>query len=219
MDKVSWAVEHRNPLLVVGGILVVIAAVVIGAFYYQKSREQAASAMLGDALKLYSAPIRPAGTPETPEQPSFLSAEERARAASGKFLEVSQKYGSTDSGAMANYFLGLCAEDMNDNGKAEEYLKKVSDSGNRDLAALSKSALASLYHDTNRDQLAIDLYKQLIDKPTNTVPKASAQMALAEIYAPKDPLQARKLYEEVQKDNATNQIGNLAQAKLQELKQ
>jgi tetratricopeptide (TPR) repeat protein len=219
MEKLSWAVDHRNPLLILGAVLVVIAVLVIGGFYFQKSREQKASSMLGAALKVYSAPIRPAGVPETPGEPSFLSAAERARAATDKFVEVSQKYGSTDSGAMATYFLGLVSEELNDNAKAEEYFKKAADSGNRDLAALAKSALASLYHETNRDQLAVDTYKQLIEKPTNSVPKSSAQLALAEIYTANDPLQARKLYEEVQKDNSDNQIGSLAQAKLQELKQ
>lgn len=218
MDKLSWAVDHRNPMLVAVGVLVVVSLVLIGGFYYQQRREQRASALLGEALQLYSAPIRPAGSPEIPGQPSFTSVADRAKAASEKLVETSEKYGRTDSGTMANYFLGLCAEDMNDNGKAEEYLKKVSDSGNKDLAALARNALASLYHDTSRDQLAIDLYKQLIEKPTNTVPKASAQIALADIYAAKDPLQARKIYEEVQKDNADNLVGQVASSKLQGLK-
>jgi tetratricopeptide (TPR) repeat protein len=218
MDKLSWAVEHRNPMLVGGAIIIVVLLALIGGFYYQQNREQHSSILLGEALQTYSAPIRPAGSPEVPGQPSFTSVSDRAKAASNKLIEISEKYGRTDSGAMANYFLGLCAEDMNDNGKAEEYLKKVSDSGNKDLASLAKSALASLYHDTGRDQLAIDLYKQLIEKPTNTVPKPSAQIALADLYAAKDPLQARKLYEEVQKDNADNLVGQAAGSKLQALK-
>jgi len=218
MDKLSWAVEHRNPVILGGGILVIVLLLLIGGFYYQQSREQKASVLLGDALQTYSSPIVPAGTPATPGQPSFTSVSDRAKAASNKFIEVADKYGHTDSGSMASYFLGLCAEDMNDNGKAEEYFRKVSDSGNKDLAALAKSALASLYHDTNRDQLAIDIYKQLIEKPTNTVPKPSAQIALAELYAAKDPSQAKKIYEEVQKDNSDNAIGQLASTKLQTLK-
>jgi tetratricopeptide (TPR) repeat protein len=218
MDKLSWAVDNRNLLLIGGGILVVVLLLLIGGFYYQQNREQRASALLGQALQLYSSPILPAGSPEVPGQTTFSSVAERARAASNKLVEVSQKYGHTDSGSMANYFLGLCSEDLNENGKAEEYFKKVSDSGSKDLSALAKNALASLYHDTGRDQLAIDLYKQLIEKPANTVPKSSAQIALADIYAAKDPLQARKLYEEVQKDNADNLVGQVATSKLQALK-
>jgi tetratricopeptide (TPR) repeat protein len=217
-DKLSWAMDHRNPLLIGGGALVIVLLLLIGGFYYQQHREQQASILLGQALQLYNAPIRPAGTPALPGQTSFASAPERTRAATGKLVEVADKYGRTDSGVMANYFLGLCAEDLNDNVKAEAYLKKVTDSGNKDVAALAKTALASLYHDTNRDQQAIDLYKQLIEKPTNTVPKPTAQMALADLYAAKDPTQARKLYEEVQKENSDNMVGNIAQSKLASLK-
>jgi hypothetical protein len=43
-------------------------------------------------------------------------------------------------------------------------------------------------------------------------------MALADIYAAKDRAQARKMLEEVQKENADNMIGNIAQGKLASLK-
>jgi tetratricopeptide (TPR) repeat protein len=132
-------------------------------------------------------------------------------------LALAEKCGRTDSGVIANYFLGLAAEDMNDNAKAEQYLKKASEAGNKEIAALAKNALASLYHETNRDQMAIDIYNQLISKPTNSVPKPSAQLALADLYAAKDPAQARKIYEEVQKENSDNVVGQVAGARLQEL--
>jgi tetratricopeptide (TPR) repeat protein len=217
-ETLDWAVEHRNTLIIGSGILVVVLLLLIGGFYYQQNREQKASLLLGEALQLYQAPIVPAGTPAAPGVTTFNSVSDRAKAASNKLVEVVDKYGRTDSGSMSTYFLGLCAQDMNDNVKAEEYFKKAADSGNNDLAALAKSALASLYHDTGRDQLAIDTYKQLIEKPTNTVPKPSAQLALAELYAPKDPAQARKLYEDVQKENANSPIGQLAASKIQALK-
>lgn len=214
MDKLSWAVEHRNPLLYVGLAVVVVLLLAIGAFYYQQSREQKASILLGDALATYSSPLRPAGSPEIPGQPSFTSAAERAKAATGKLDEVVQKYRRTDSGTNAEYFLGLAAEDMVDNAKAEEHFKKVSGSGNKEISALAKSALAALYHETGRDQQAIELYKALIEKSTNSVPKPQSQLALAEIYAPKDAVQARRIYEEIAKENAGNPIGNFAMSRI-----
>jgi tetratricopeptide (TPR) repeat protein len=133
---------------------------------------------------------------------------------------VAQKYPRTDAGTLAKYFLGLSAEEMKDNGKAEQYLKEVGASGNKDTAALAKSALASLYHDTGRDQDAINVYKELIDKPTNTISKATAQLSLAEIYESKDPAQAKKVYEDIvkNKDNSEQVIG-VANTKLGGLKQ
>ncbi|HWR14249.1 MAG TPA: tetratricopeptide repeat protein [Terriglobales bacterium] len=214
----TWAAEHRNILTYGVLAIVVIAALLVGGFYYQQNREQQASILLGDALRIYSAPVVPAGTTIPPGEIGFFSAEERAKQASGKFLEVTDNYGRTDSGAMAKYFLGLCSQDMGDNAKAEEYLKSVAGSRRSDIGALAKNALASLYHETGRDQQAIDAYKSLIDKPTNTVPKAQAQMALAELYSAKDPAQARKLYEEIVKENADNPIGNIANARMSQLK-
>jgi len=218
-ETLDWASQHQNALAYWTIALVVIAALGIGAFYYQQKREQAASALLGQGLEQYSAPIVAAGTPATPGMPSFVSASDRAKAASDKFVEVSQKYTHTDAGTLAKYFLGLAAEDMNDNAKAEAYLKDVTGSGNKDTAGLAKAALAALYHDQGRDQDAINLYKELIDKPTNTISKPMAQMRLAEIYEAKDPVQAKKIYTEIagDKDNA-EQVINIANSRMAALK-
>jgi tetratricopeptide (TPR) repeat protein len=217
-ETLDWAAEHRNALLYGGIVVVVVLLLLIGGFYYQSNRQQKASALLAEALKQYTAPIVPAGTALPPGQPAFNSAVDRAKAASNKFVEVSQKYNHTDSATMANYFLGLCAQDMGDNAKAEQYLKDVADSGNKDIASLAKSALATLYHDTGRDPQAMEIYKQLIEKPTNTVPKSTAQLALADLYAMTDATQARRLYEEVRKDNADNEVGNIANTRMSALK-
>ena len=214
-ETLDWASQHQNALSYTTIVLVVIAAIAIGGFYYQQNREQSASALLGSAIEEYSTPIVAAGAPPVPGVPMFTSVADRAKSASGKFLEVSQKYTHTDAGTLAKYFLGLAAEDMNDNTKAEAYLKDVAGSGNKDTAALAKSALASLYHDEGHDQDAINLYNELIAKPTNTVTKAAAQMDLAELYTTKDPAQAKKLYAEIAGDkNNSEPIINLANSRM-----
>lgn len=219
-ETLDWASRHQNALTYWTIALVVIAAIGIGAFYYQQNREQAASAMLSQGIEEFSAQLVPAGTPPTPGQPTFTTAADRAKAASNRFVEVSEKYKHTDAGTLAKYFLGLAAEDMNDNAKAESYLKDVSGSGNKDTAALAKAALAALYHDQGKDQDAINLYKELADKPTNTVSKTTARMRLAEIYEGKDPAQAKKIYAEIagDKDNAEPVI-NLANTRMAAIKQ
>ncbi len=218
-ETLDWASEHQTLLTYGTIIIVVIAAIAIGGFYYQQNREQAASGLLSDGIELFSAPIVPAGSAPIAGETTFTSASDRAKAASNKFIEVSQKYTHTDAGTLAKYFLGLCSEDMNDNAKAEQYLKDVADSGPKDTAALAKQALAALYHEQGRDQDAINLYKQLIDKPTNTVSKASAQMDLAGLYAPKDPTEAKKLYAAVAADkNNPEQIVSIANTRMAALK-
>ncbi|HET9698785.1 MAG TPA: tetratricopeptide repeat protein [Terriglobales bacterium] len=217
-EILTSASEHRTGLLYGGTALVVVLLLVFGGTFYLQNREQKASVLFGQGMQVYNAPVVAEGTPTPPGVTTFTSAEDRAKAASNKFVEVVNKYGRTDSGLMAKYFLGICAEDMKDNSKAEQYLKDVSDSRNKEVASLAKSALASLYHATGRDQQAMDIYKALIEKPTNTVPKASAQMALAEIYAEKDKTQAKILYEQIGKENPDSPITNIVNTRMAELK-
>jgi lipopolysaccharide biosynthesis regulator YciM len=108
---------------------------------------------------------------------------------------------------------------MGDNASAERELKAVAGGGNSNLAALAKLALASVYRNTNRTKDAVDLYKQLIDKPSETVGKSAAEFQLAETYrAAGMNGDAKKLYEQIQKDDPKGPGAQLAGQKLQELK-
>jgi lipopolysaccharide biosynthesis regulator YciM len=90
---------------------------------------------------------------------------------------------------------------------------------NSDLSALAKVALASVYRNTNRTKDALDLYKALIADPTRTVGKTSAEIQLAETYeASGMNADAKKLYEQIQKESPQTEAGQIASARLQELK-
>jgi hypothetical protein len=58
----------------------------------------------------------------------------------------------------------------------------------------------------------------LIAHPTSTVPKVNSQLQLAELYAPKQPNEARSIYQQIAKDNPQSAAGQLATEKVQELK-
>jgi TolA-binding protein len=99
-------------------------------------------------------------------------------------------------------------------------LQEASGSSNADLAALGKFALASVYRGENKDAQAVDLYKQLIDKPTIVVSKATAQLELAAFYeAQKKPDEAKRIYDQVEKENPTTDAASLAQRRATALKQ
>jgi Tfp pilus tip-associated adhesin PilY1 len=118
----------------------------------------------------------------------------------------------------SQYFLGLTAADLGDNAAAERDLQKVASFHNADLAGLAKFALATVYRNTNRNPQAIEIYKQLAAKPTATVSKVTAQMELAATQqANNQPLEAKKTYEQIQKENP-GEISRMVSAKLQELK-
>ena len=92
-------------------------------------------------------------------------------------------------------------------------------SHNDDLAALARLALAAVYRDTNRTKDAIDLYNGLIAKPTRSVGKVTAQVELADTYeSVHQPADAKRVYEQIQKENPATEVAQFATQKLQEMK-
>ena len=129
------------------------------------------------------------------------------------------KYPHTHTADVARYLLGTTAVELGDGATAERTLKEVASSYNKDLAGLAKLALASYYGNANRTKDALDLYKQLIDKPTETVSKVMAQLQLAALYeSSQQPLEAKKIYEQIVKENPKTEAESIAQTKLQSLK-
>ena len=106
-----------------------------------------------------------------------------------------------------------------DNAAAENYYKGVVSSAGKELASVAKQALASLYANTGRTKEAVALYQELINKPTDSVSKVSAELQLAELYqSTNQPLDAKRLYEQVKKDNPGPEAVQIATQKLTELK-
>ncbi len=216
---VHWSVEHKSKLIAAGVVLVVLAAAVAGGWYYVQRQDEQASVDFGRALQVMDEPVRPAGMPPQPDNPSFASAQERNTEARKQFQAIVDKYPHTHVADFSRYFLGVTSAQLGDTATAERELKTVASYHNRDLAALAKLALAGIYRDTNRTKEAVDLYKQLMDKPSTTVSKSAAQIQLAETYqAAGMAADAKKQYEQIQKDAPQSGAAQLASAKLQELK-
>jgi len=216
---VHWSAEHQTKLIVAAVIVLVLAAIVSGGWYYLSQQDQKASVDFSRAIRTLDTPVRPPNMPPQPDNPSFASSKERAAAARKQFQEIADKYPHAHAADFAHYFLGLTSADMGDNAAAERELQQVASYRNADLSALAKFALATVYRNTNREKQAIDLYKQLIAKPTATVSKVAAQMELAATYqAANQPLEAKRIYQQIQKENPASEIGQLASAKLQALK-
>ena len=218
-ETISWAVEHRSKVTAAVVAVVVVLAVLIGGWAFINYRDQQASSELAGAMQKYDAPIRPAGTPASPEMLSFGSIQERAQAASADFTHIANKYSFTQSGRVARYFAGITLHEMGDNTGAEKDLQDVAGSRYQEIASLAKLALASIYHDTNRDPQAIEIYKQLADHPTLSVGKSTAQFLLASLYEEANqPDQARKLYQQMQKENPSSAAAQMAGQRFQALK-
>lgn len=212
-----WTVEHRSKLINGAIALLVLVLVIGGGWWYMNHREQQASEALGHAMIVYNAPVRPAGVPADPQVDSYASFAERTKAAKAEFAKIADQYGSTRSGQYAKYFAALCDSDSGNTAGAEQGLKSVADSRNEEIASLAKFALATLYRGSNREADAIKTLKELADRPTVSVPKTTAQFALAEIYEQKQPDEARKIYEQIAKDDPKGAAAELATNKRQAL--
>jgi TolA-binding protein len=214
-----WTAEHQTTLIISGIVIAVVLAIGLGGWYYLSVQDEKASLELTQAVRTMDTQLRPADAPEQPDFPTFTSAQERTEAARKQLQAIVDKYPHTRTADMARYFLGVAAVDLSDNNAAERNFKEVASVGNRDLAAVAKFALASLYGQTNRTKDAAALYQELINKPTISVSKVTAQLQLAELYQNSNqPLDAKRIYEQIKKENPGSAAGQLAAQKLAELK-
>jgi TolA-binding protein len=214
-----WTVEHRSKLIVAGIVAAVVLAAGLGSWYYINQQDQQASLELSKAIRIRDAQLLPQGAAAEPGVPSFTSAKERSTEARKAFQAIVDKYPHTRTSDVALYFLGMTAADLGDNAAAERDLRKIAAIRDPDLSSLAKFGLASVYRNTNRTKEAIDLYKQLMDKPSPTVGKAMAQLELAATYqSSQQPDEAKRVYEQVQKENPSTPAAQIASAKLAEMK-
>ncbi len=210
-SSIGWLEMHRAQVIRASIAVVLILAAIIGGAAVYEHRTTQANVALGQALETYNSPLR---QPGEPEDGSYKTIAERAQAANKQFADVVDHYGSTEAGRTARYFLGLTDIDLGKTGDAETNLKQIADSYHKDLASLAKIALAGLYVQTNRSSQAVDLYKQVIDKPTSTVPASAAQLLLAQLYETTNPQEARKIYAVLKDKDKATAAGQIAAQKL-----
>ena len=211
---VEWTSGHRN--LVLWGLILVVAVVggYFGGAYWINHQNEVANGAYGKALRTFNSPLLAPGMPAGVDTDSYATAADRGKAAAKEFKAVADNYKLTKTGKLARYMEGMAAMQAGDNAGAEQALKSVADSSDKNIAALAKMALASLYRSTNRPADAAKIYKDLQDHPTDTVSKVQAQLEMAEMYESTDPQQAASLYQQIQKENPTGMAGQIAGAKL-----
>ena len=211
--SMSWLSGHRSGVMrwIIVAVVVLVAGVASLVFW--NLRSSAAATALGAALDAYNAPLAQPGAPAL--SGTYSSAGDRAKAANQQFVAVAKQYGWLTEGAKAHYFAGVTYQEMGQTAQAESELKQAATSWDRNLSNLAKLALAGLYHQTDRDWLAVDLYNALAAKPSDTVSAAVAQLDLADLYAAQGKLdQARALWAKVKDADKDGMAGSIAAQKL-----
>jgi tetratricopeptide (TPR) repeat protein len=215
-EAADWAGAHRNTTFLVGSIVVVLAVISAGLYLWHEHQAELGNLALGKAMRTAAAPVRQPGEPAPQDgSPSFSSLAEREKQAEKEFGEVANKYSWTKAGKIARYMEGTTAIQSGDNAVAEQELKSAAGSGDHDLAALARLALANFYRSMDRQSDAAKLYKDLADHPTDTVSTAQAQLEMAEMYEKSNPQEASNLYQKIQKENPATMAGQIAASKLQ----
>jgi tetratricopeptide (TPR) repeat protein len=212
-SSVSWVSGHRSGVLRWTIVVVVVLAAMIGGLVFWNLRSTAADTALGAALDTYDAALATPGAPA--ENGVYNTAADRSRAANKQFVAVAQQYGWLPEGAKAHYFAGITYQELGQSASAETELKAAAGAWDHNLANLAKLALANLYHQTGRDQQAIDMCNQLVAKPSETVSANVAQLDLANLYvATGKPDQARAIWAKVKDADKDGAAGSIAAQKL-----
>ena len=191
---------HQQAMWIVIIAALVVALAVLGWDTYSRRQSEKASLALDEALKVFQAPIRAPGEPVDPAEVSYLDEKNKFTDADKKFLAVAAQYGRTKPGQMAEYYAALSEVQLKKYPDAEKNLSQVISGGDENLTSLAKFQLAGVYQQENKGAQAVDIYKQLSDKPSIMVPKAMSMLALADYYRKSDPAQATKLYNQVKKE-------------------
>lgn len=215
-EAVQWTAGHRRALIWGIGLVVLAAAGVTGFLAWQTRQSEQANIELSAAMRTFSEPLRPAGAPAPllDEPAGFTTFAARAKEAEKQFQAVAGKYSLTKPGKIARYMQGVAAMQAGENAAAEQQLKGVAGSSDKNIAALAKMALASLYRSSNRQSDAIRIYKELQDHPTDTVSKAQALLEMAAMYEATDPQQAASIYQQIQKDDPKSAAAQIAAGRM-----
>jgi hypothetical protein len=213
-SSINWIDANRSILIKASIALVVVLGLFFAGLIAYNNRSERAEVLFGQAMDIYNTPLTQPGQPAEPGAKAYATAADRAKAAYPLFEEVANKYGWLKAGANARYLAGMTALDMGQSSTGENDLKQAADSHDSGVAALAKFALAGLYHQTSRDPQAIEIYQQLIAKPTLTVPASMAKLQLAALYETTKPDEAKKIYAEIKDQDKTTAAGQIATQKL-----
>jgi predicted negative regulator of RcsB-dependent stress response len=200
VSGVESVASHQQALWLVVTAALVVALAVFGWNSYARRQTAKASAALDDAMKIFQARIRAPGDTVDPVEVTYLDEKNKFTDADKRFLLVAGQYGRTKPGLVARYYAALSEAQLKQNAEAEKNLSQVVSSGDESLAGLAKFQLAEVYLQDNKGSQAVDLYKQLSDKPSIFVPKPMAMLALADYYRKTDPAQAAKLYNQIKQE-------------------
>ena len=211
--------SHLKEILTVAVLVIVVVGLAGGLKYYLDQQEASANVDLASALRTFQAYVGPPA-PGTlgADSESFPTAAEKYKTAREQFNAIVLKYRMfprPKAVTIARYHVGVCESLLGNSAAAINTLQEASRDGDREIAALAQFALASEFLKSGKKQEAVTIYQNLVDHPSLAVPRASALLALADSLKDSQPGQARKLYNQIQKEFGSD--ASIAEALKQEM--
>ena len=205
----EFSLQNQRTIVIAALAIVAAVAVIVGGYLYVSSRQTRASEALADALAVFHAPVM-ATPPANAAGPTFKSDSEKYQQAYKLFSDVADRYSWYAQGKFARYYAALCERELGKFPEAQKDLNAIAEGGDKDLAALAKLSLAGVDKQTGRNDEAEKLLKDLEDHPTDTVPKATVELELADLYQKTKPAEAAVLYKKIQTEFPGMAAGDLA---------
>lgn len=193
---ISYTTENRERVIRLVIAIAIVLAILGGVYWYLSSRRTARERDLDAAFQVLNAQVGPSsGTAKT-----FPTQQAKTQASIKALSDVVKKDGDSREGLIALYYLGTLKAQQGDTHGAEADLSKVVDSGS-EVNSLAKIALAQLYMGEKKTTEAQKLLQSMIDKPSDLVSKAQAQILLAHLDETNNPQQAKALLQSLKTPN------------------
>ncbi|MGH9737733.1 MAG: tetratricopeptide repeat protein [Candidatus Acidiferrales bacterium] len=199
--------SHQGFTIFVVVLAVLVVACVYGWRYYTQSESTNAESGFNNAMAIFEAP---AGPPQAPGQLTYVDQNKKWTDAEQAFAKVAAKYGRTRPGQLSAYYAALSDEKLKNDAAAQKWLDGITGSKDPEVAALAKFEAAGLDARAGKTDQAIQMYRELMAKPSVLVPKPEVMLALANCYRVKDPSQAAKLYGQVKSEYPDTPIADQA---------
>jgi len=179
-DRFGDRLAGKGRAILYGIAAIIVIAVIAGLvvrWTHRKADE--ARAALGRGIAITSAQVSSSPAPGSSSQ-SFSSEQERAQKAIDEFQKVVAKYGDPYR-SQARYFIASNQLYL-DRNKGISELSELSNNGIKEVAVLSKFALANAREADGKFEEASALYKDIAAAGSNVVTPESANLRLALVY-------------------------------------
>lgn len=185
VDRLGDALEGKGRTLLYGLAALALVGVIAGVVRTVRARgEDRSRAALAAAIKIQEAQVSatPQASPAAPNpEQTFPTEQARAEAANKKFQEVVADHGEPFSG-IARYFIATNNLTL-DRAKGIGELETLAKSGDDEIAAPARFALALAYESDAKHDQAANLYTQLLKEDDDEAfPDDTLNVRLAAVY-------------------------------------